>query len=211
MTEVNEQKEFNEEAYRNKVSLICAEIDINKLQSQLTEKDKQIEMLEQGYVWHDYDAGEDCYEDTHEGRWVKRDEVYQLEQANKQIEELQERFKSEHEINAKTNNNLIKQIEELEQTIKTLTRKFNQQSKLIEDYNTTLEKETKQIEELKRGNESLNFALSLSENAHQKKISDLEAQIEKMRNCQNCYRFDTCSLQRPCRNHNEWKLKEQQK
>lgn len=59
-------------------------------QFQLTEKDKQIEMLEQGYVWHDYDAGEDCYEDTHEGRWVKRDEVYQLEQANKQIEELQE-------------------------------------------------------------------------------------------------------------------------
>ena len=26
-------------------------------------------------IWHDYDAGEDCYEDTHEGRWVKRDNV----------------------------------------------------------------------------------------------------------------------------------------
>lgn len=24
-------------------------------------------------VWHDYDAGEDCYEDTHEGKWVKRE------------------------------------------------------------------------------------------------------------------------------------------
>ncbi len=24
-------------------------------------------------VWHDYDAGEDSYEDLHEGRWVKRD------------------------------------------------------------------------------------------------------------------------------------------
>lgn len=24
-------------------------------------------------VWHDYDAGEDCYEDTHEGRWIKRE------------------------------------------------------------------------------------------------------------------------------------------
>lgn len=23
-------------------------------------------------VWHDYDAGEDCYEDSHEGWWVKR-------------------------------------------------------------------------------------------------------------------------------------------
>ena len=25
-------------------------------------------------VWHDYDAGEDCYEDTHEGRWIKRED-----------------------------------------------------------------------------------------------------------------------------------------
>lgn len=24
-------------------------------------------------VWHDYDAGEDSYEDSHEGRWVKRE------------------------------------------------------------------------------------------------------------------------------------------
>lgn len=24
-------------------------------------------------VWHDYDAGEDCYEDSHEGKWVNRD------------------------------------------------------------------------------------------------------------------------------------------
>lgn len=24
-------------------------------------------------VWHDYDAGEDCYEDSHEGRWVNRE------------------------------------------------------------------------------------------------------------------------------------------
>jgi len=25
-------------------------------------------------VWHDYDAGEDCYEDSHEGRWVMRED-----------------------------------------------------------------------------------------------------------------------------------------
>jgi hypothetical protein len=25
-------------------------------------------------VWHDYDAGEDCYEDSHEGRWIKRED-----------------------------------------------------------------------------------------------------------------------------------------
>jgi len=24
-------------------------------------------------VWHDYDAGEDCYEDSHESKWVKRE------------------------------------------------------------------------------------------------------------------------------------------
>lgn len=24
-------------------------------------------------VWQDYDAGEDCYEDSHEGRWTKRE------------------------------------------------------------------------------------------------------------------------------------------
>lgn len=45
-------------------------------------------MLEQGYVWHDYDAGEDCYEDSHEGKWVKRDEVYQLTKAKKIIKTL---------------------------------------------------------------------------------------------------------------------------
>ena len=62
----------------------------------LTEKNKALEkentelkecnkMLEQGYVWHDYDAGEDCYEDTHEGKWVKRDEVYQLAKAKEYL------------------------------------------------------------------------------------------------------------------------------
>lgn len=25
-------------------------------------------------IWHDYDAGEDAYEDTYEGRWVKRED-----------------------------------------------------------------------------------------------------------------------------------------
>lgn len=25
-------------------------------------------------VWHDYDAGEDCHEDSHEGKWVKRED-----------------------------------------------------------------------------------------------------------------------------------------
>lgn len=25
-------------------------------------------------VWYDYDAGEDCYEDSHKGKWVKRED-----------------------------------------------------------------------------------------------------------------------------------------
>lgn len=33
---------------------------------------KEIDMLRQGYVWQDYDPGEGCYDDTHEGKWVKR-------------------------------------------------------------------------------------------------------------------------------------------
>ena len=41
----------------------------------------------------------------------------------------------------------------------------------------------------------------------QNRIADLEAQIEKMKCCFNCSRFDTCSLHRPCRNYNEWKLR----
>ena len=45
-------------------------------------------MLEQGYVWHDYDAGEDSYEDSHEGKWVKRDDVQRLNKAKEIIKEL---------------------------------------------------------------------------------------------------------------------------
>ena len=40
-----------------------------------------------------------------------------------------------------------------------------------------------------------------------KVTKELQAQIEKMKCCFNCSRFDTCSLHRPCRNYNEWKLR----
>ena len=59
--------------------------DLEKENAELKEINK---MLEQGYVWHDYDAGEDCYEDSHEGKWVKRDEVYQLTKAKKLLGKL---------------------------------------------------------------------------------------------------------------------------
>ena len=39
-------------------------------------------------------------------------------------------------------------------------------------------------------------------------IKELKEQIEKMKCCFNCYRFNGCSLQRPCRNYEDWKLKE---
>lgn len=52
------------------------------------ELEESKKMLEQGYVWHDYDAGEDCYEYRHEGKWIKRDEVQQLTKAKEIIKEL---------------------------------------------------------------------------------------------------------------------------
>jgi hypothetical protein len=60
---------------------------ITDYEKENAELKEQKEMLEKGYVWHDYDAGEDCYEDTHEGKWVKRDEVYQLTKAKEIISE----------------------------------------------------------------------------------------------------------------------------
>lgn len=45
--------------------------DIEKLGNTLKEmKDAAADM---GLKWHDYDAGEDAWEDEHKGRWVKRD------------------------------------------------------------------------------------------------------------------------------------------
>lgn len=52
-----------------------------QLRKDNTELKEKCAKLEQGYVWHDYDAGEDAYEDSHEGRWVTRDEVYKLDKA----------------------------------------------------------------------------------------------------------------------------------
>lgn len=53
-----------------------------------TELKEEKKMLEQGFVWHDYDAGEDCYEDTHEGGWEKRNDIQQLTKAKEIIKKL---------------------------------------------------------------------------------------------------------------------------
>lgn len=65
-----------------------------KLDKENAELKERVKMLEQGYVWHDYDAGEDCYEDSHEGKWVKRDEVYQLTKAKELIKEFVQHYKN---------------------------------------------------------------------------------------------------------------------
>ena len=39
-------------------------------------------------VWQDYDPGEDCYEDTHEGKWVKRENEYQWHDLQKDPTDL---------------------------------------------------------------------------------------------------------------------------
>ena len=44
-----------------------------------------------------------------------------------------------------------------------------------------------------------------------KKITELEAQIEKMKCCFNCSKGLNCSQDRECRNHEKWELKENEK
>lgn len=44
----------------------------NLYNSQIRLLKDEIITLRQGYVWQDYDPGEGCYDDTHEGKWVKR-------------------------------------------------------------------------------------------------------------------------------------------
>jgi hypothetical protein len=82
------QKEYEDKCLAQKIQYIKELKEENaELKEENAELKEQKEMLEKGYVWHDYDAGEDCYEDTHEGKWVKRDEVYQLTKAKEIISE----------------------------------------------------------------------------------------------------------------------------
>lgn len=78
----------------------------------------------------------------------------------------------------------------------------------------------------KYAEESISLAISMSnpkaeviaENAclygltyKNKRIADLEAQIEKMQCCQNCdffnYRFEACYYDKECKNKDHWKLR----
>lgn len=52
-----------------------ADFGYNKANNRIVELKKENEMLRQGYVWQDYDPGEGCYDDTHKGKWVKRENV----------------------------------------------------------------------------------------------------------------------------------------
>lgn len=56
------------------VSSICraAMKRIEELERQVADLSHDKKMLEEGYVYEDYDPGEGCYDDTHEGKWVRR-------------------------------------------------------------------------------------------------------------------------------------------
>ena len=69
-----------------------------------------IEKLSEGYVWHDYDAGEDAYEDDHEGRWALRDEINDLYVSKNLLEEFIDDFYSPKSENTRRST-LIQQAE----------------------------------------------------------------------------------------------------
>ncbi len=70
---------------------------VERLKKENAELEEENKMLAKGYVWHDYDAGEDCYEDSHEGRWVKRNEIIKLKQAKEIIKSFSEFVNNEVE------------------------------------------------------------------------------------------------------------------
>ena len=70
------------------------------------------------------------------------------EELKEENEELQKRFKSEHEINAKTNNNLIKQIEELKERNNHFDNALRGEALISHDRKAQLEKATKIIKNL---------------------------------------------------------------
>jgi hypothetical protein len=55
-----------------------------------------------------------------------------------------------------------------------------------------------------------NIAMEYAE-PREKRIAELEQQIEKMKICQNCdffnYRFDACYYDKECKNKDHWKLR----
>lgn len=84
---LNKDKDYFSDALDKQIEATYKVVEEN---AELKEKNK---MLEQGYVWHDYDAGEDCYEDSHEGKWIKRNEIYQLTKAKELLAKWVELFK----------------------------------------------------------------------------------------------------------------------
>lgn len=57
------------------VSSVCraAMKRIEELERQAADLSHDKKMLEEGYVYEDYDPDEGCYEDEHKGRWVKKE------------------------------------------------------------------------------------------------------------------------------------------
>ncbi|MBR5776734.1 MAG: hypothetical protein IKY42_10865 [Bacteroidaceae bacterium] len=97
-----------------------------------------------------------------------------------------------------------KQIEELKKTNSETLVELNH---INGDLIIEVAEKDKQIEELKKELEH-RHEVELALHEMNKKRLDLEAQIEKMKCCSNCtHNYDDCEML-PCRNKNHWKLKE---
>lgn len=67
------KKRENEQyfTFQTNVREMCKDV-LAKLEEQETLiKEMREDAKRLGYTWQDYDAGDDCWEDTHTGKWVK--------------------------------------------------------------------------------------------------------------------------------------------
>lgn len=83
MTEIKLAEEYAENQIKHKMAVHDV-FDKEKTKQEIMEAVlyglKEGSQLEK--VWQDYDPGEDCYEDTHEGKWVERKNKYQWHKQN---------------------------------------------------------------------------------------------------------------------------------
>ncbi len=69
--EIKKRENEQYSTFQTNVRGMCQDV-LDKLEEQealiknMREDAKRI-----GYTWHEYDAGEDCWEDTHKGKWIK--------------------------------------------------------------------------------------------------------------------------------------------
>ena len=82
-------------------------------------------------------------------------------------------------------------------------------------FQSQLTEKNKQIEELENKISDMEIGVNVF-NSQERKIAELEAQIEKMKKCENCIHHEAetydyrafCYHEDTCKNHSEWQLKE---